>query len=103
MCARSCGMSHSRSSIRSLLQLGAAQGLAEGEEKDPLYNDAVDIMIESGRGSVSLIQRRLNIGYSRASRLDRPDASPGDCRRVQGIDGVRSHAEQGRMGADESG
>jgi S-DNA-T family DNA segregation ATPase FtsK/SpoIIIE len=52
-----------------LMQLGAAQGLADGEEKDPLYNDAVDIMIESGRGSVSLIQRRLNIGYSRASRL----------------------------------
>jgi S-DNA-T family DNA segregation ATPase FtsK/SpoIIIE len=51
------------------MQLGAAQGLAEGEEKDPLYNDAVDIMIETGRGSVSLIQRRLNIGYSRASRL----------------------------------
>jgi S-DNA-T family DNA segregation ATPase FtsK/SpoIIIE len=52
-----------------LMQLGTAQGLAEGEEKDPLYNDAVDIMIETGRGSVSLIQRRLNIGYSRASRL----------------------------------
>ncbi len=52
-----------------LMQLGQAQGLAEGEEKDPLYNEAVDIMIESGRGSVSLVQRRLNIGYSRASRL----------------------------------
>jgi S-DNA-T family DNA segregation ATPase FtsK/SpoIIIE len=52
-----------------LMQLGAAAGLAEGEEKDPLYNEAVDIMIETGRGSVSLIQRRLNIGYSRASRL----------------------------------
>ncbi len=52
-----------------LMQLGVAQGLAEGEEKDPLYNEAVDIMIETGRGSVSLIQRRLNIGYSRASRL----------------------------------
>jgi S-DNA-T family DNA segregation ATPase FtsK/SpoIIIE len=52
-----------------LMQLGAADGLAEGEEKDPLYNEAVQIMIESGRGSVSLIQRRLNIGYSRASRI----------------------------------
>ncbi len=52
-----------------LMQLGTSQGLAEGEEKDPLYNEAVDIMIESGRGSVSLVQRRLNIGYSRASRL----------------------------------
>jgi S-DNA-T family DNA segregation ATPase FtsK/SpoIIIE len=52
-----------------LMQLGTSQGLAEGEEKDPLYNEAVDIMIETGRGSVSLVQRRLNIGYSRASRL----------------------------------
>jgi len=51
-----------------LMQLGQAAGLGD-EEKDPLYNDAVDIMIESGRGSVSLVQRRLNIGYSRASRL----------------------------------
>ena len=60
------------------MQLGSAQGLAEGEEKDPLYNEAVDIMIETGRGSVSLIQRRLNIGYSRASRLIDPDAADGD-------------------------
>ena len=52
-----------------LLQLGAASGLGEGEEKDELFNQAVDVMIESGRGSVSLIQRRLNIGYSRASRI----------------------------------
>jgi len=52
-----------------LVQLGSPTGLAEGEEKDPLYNQAVETMIESGRGSVSLIQRRLNIGYSRASRL----------------------------------
>jgi S-DNA-T family DNA segregation ATPase FtsK/SpoIIIE len=51
------------------MQLGQADGLSEGEEKDPLYNEAVSIMIESGRGSVSLIQRRLNIGYSRASRI----------------------------------
>ncbi len=52
-----------------LMQLGTSGGLAEGEEKDALYNEAVDIMIETGRGSVSLIQRRLNIGYSRASRI----------------------------------
>lgn len=52
-----------------LMQLGTSAGLQEGEERDPLYNDAVDIMVETGRGSVSLIQRRLNIGYSRASRI----------------------------------
>jgi len=38
-------------------------------ERDPLFDKAVEIMIESGRGSVSLLQRRLSIGYSRASRL----------------------------------
>jgi len=37
--------------------------------RDPLFDSAVRIMIESGRGSVSLIQRRLAIGYGRASRL----------------------------------
>ncbi|MCA9291619.1 MAG: DNA translocase FtsK, partial [Phycisphaerales bacterium] len=38
-------------------------------ERDPLFDKAVEIMIESGRGSVSLLQRRLAIGYTRASRL----------------------------------
>lgn len=38
-------------------------------ERDPLFDQAVRIMIESKRGSVSLLQRRLAIGYSRASRL----------------------------------
>lgn len=38
-------------------------------EKDPLFDEAVRIIIETKRGSVSLLQRRLNVGYSRASRL----------------------------------
>ncbi len=37
--------------------------------RDPLFNDAVRVVLESRRGSVSLLQRRLTIGYSRASRL----------------------------------
>ncbi|MFQ5589965.1 MAG: DNA translocase FtsK 4TM domain-containing protein [Phycisphaerae bacterium] len=37
--------------------------------KDPLFDEAVRMIIESKRGSVSLLQRRLTIGYSRASRL----------------------------------
>ena len=39
------------------------------EEEDELYTDAVRIVLESQRGSVSLVQRRLGIGYSRAARL----------------------------------
>ena len=38
-------------------------------ERDPMFDKAVDILIETGRGSVSLLQRRLAIGYGRASRL----------------------------------
>lgn len=41
----------------------------EDVERDPLFNDAVRIVLESQRGSVSLLQRRLTVGYSRASRL----------------------------------
>ena len=38
-------------------------------EADELFDDAVRIVLETKRGSVSLLQRRLTIGYSRASRL----------------------------------
>ncbi len=37
--------------------------------KDELFEDGVRIVLESKRGSVSLLQRRLNIGYARASRM----------------------------------
>jgi len=43
---------------------------AAGEpESDELYEDAVRIVLATQRGSVSLLQRRLSIGYSRAARL----------------------------------
>jgi DNA segregation ATPase FtsK/SpoIIIE, S-DNA-T family len=38
-------------------------------KQDDLFDTAVEIIIESGRGSVSILQRRLAIGYGRASRL----------------------------------
>ncbi|MEW6025956.1 MAG: DNA translocase FtsK [Planctomycetota bacterium] len=41
----------------------------ENLEDDELFEDAVRVVLETQRGSVSLIQRRLNIGYSRAARL----------------------------------
>lgn len=42
---------------------------AANDERDELFDQAVDIMMETRRGSVSLLQRRLTIGYGRASRL----------------------------------
>ena len=41
----------------------------EGQPRDELYDDAVRIILETQRGSVSLLQRRLEIGYTRAARL----------------------------------
>jgi S-DNA-T family DNA segregation ATPase FtsK/SpoIIIE len=45
--------------------------------KDELFDDAVRVVLDSKRGSVSLLQRRLNIGYARASRIIEMMASVG--------------------------
>jgi S-DNA-T family DNA segregation ATPase FtsK/SpoIIIE len=37
--------------------------------RDELFDDAARVILESQRGSVSLLQRKLNIGYARASRI----------------------------------
>jgi S-DNA-T family DNA segregation ATPase FtsK/SpoIIIE len=71
---------------RQLLQLRSPGSQAQDEDKilqsenhssaslqaaqeDPMFNRAVEIVLETKRGSVSLLQRRLAIGYTRASRL----------------------------------
>ena len=50
-------------------------------QRDPLYEQAVEIVIREGRGSVSLLQRALGIGYGRAARLI-------DCMAEDGIVGA---------------
>jgi DNA segregation ATPase FtsK/SpoIIIE-like protein len=45
------------------------EAMKSTEARDALFDEAVRVVGESGRGSVSLLQRRLRIGYSRASRL----------------------------------
>ncbi len=40
-----------------------------GGESDPLYDQAVAIVLENKRASISLVQRHLRIGYNRAARL----------------------------------
>ena len=42
---------------------------ADVSERDELYEEAARIVLETQRGSVSLLQRRLSVGYSRAARL----------------------------------
>jgi len=46
----------------------ALEGAANGES-DPLYDQAVEIVLKTRRASISLVQRHLRIGYNRAARL----------------------------------
>jgi S-DNA-T family DNA segregation ATPase FtsK/SpoIIIE len=39
------------------------------EENDPLFDDAVRVVLETGQASISMVQRRLRVGYTRAARL----------------------------------
>ncbi len=48
-------------------EAGTAGG--EASEVDELYGQAREIVIESGRASISYVQRRLRVGYNRAARL----------------------------------
>ena len=63
--------------IEGLLEGGTLEGedgepLAPGEangEADPMYDQAVAIVLQHRRASISLVQRHLRIGYNRAARL----------------------------------
>lgn len=60
--------------VSELVQLKPAGAAEEADadrfkNRDELYEQAVDVVIREGRGSVSLLQRALGIGYGRAARL----------------------------------
>lgn len=61
--------------VQELVQLKAAKDNEEPvkpgtfKKRDDLYEAAVDIVVREGRGSCSLLQRALGIGYGRAARL----------------------------------
>ncbi len=59
--------------VKELVQLKLTQNAGDGQQslnsRDELYEAAIDVVVREGRGSVSLLQRALGIGYGRAARL----------------------------------
>jgi S-DNA-T family DNA segregation ATPase FtsK/SpoIIIE len=66
--------------------------------RDDMFDEAVDIVLETKRGSVSLLQRRLSIGYARASRIIEMMAAAGILGEYKG-----SQAREVTMTKDEWG
>ncbi len=46
-----------------------AEGNGGDDEYDDRYDEAVNLVCESGQASISMVQRRLRVGYNRAARM----------------------------------
>src|SRR5208283_3806519 len=53
----------------SVLKVQPSAGMGAMDEKDEMYDEAVRVVVETNQASVTILQRRLRLGYSRAARL----------------------------------
>ena len=61
---------HMERSVQAAEEGGAGGGGGDDDDADdPVFDEAVEIVVSSGQASVSMLQRRLKLGYSRAARL----------------------------------
>lgn len=55
--------------LPSIMEIGSGGGNYSAEDRDPLFEEAARLCIRQGQASVSLVQRRLKVGYARAGRI----------------------------------
>ncbi|OQB25246.1 MAG: DNA translocase SpoIIIE [Firmicutes bacterium ADurb.Bin182] len=55
--------------LDEIVSVSAPSSQGNGKQEDELLSDAVKIILDSGQASISMLQRRLRIGYARAARL----------------------------------
>ena len=69
------------------------EDMSEETERDPLWEEAVELVRMEDRASISMLQRRLRIGYTRAARLI-------DAMAAEGIVGPAKDGPQARQVLD---
>jgi S-DNA-T family DNA segregation ATPase FtsK/SpoIIIE len=47
----------------------AGEGQAAGDDQDPMYEEAIRLVLQMGKASTSTLQRHLRLGYGRAARI----------------------------------
>ncbi len=81
----------------SILTVSEDNGMDDTEmEKDEKYDQAVEVVVQTGQASISMIQRRLRVGYNRAARMIELMETEGI---VGPSDGVRPREVYGRKGS----
>jgi len=74
------------------------EGESDDSDEEPLYEDAKRVVMEAGKASASLLQRRLKVGYARAARLldileDKGVVGPADGAKPREVYGSASNSE----------
>ena len=81
-------------------------GDGDNDTEDDMYPDAKLVVMEAGKASASLLQRRLRVGYARAARLldileDKGVIGPGDGAKPREVYGVVPSEEKAEYGVEE--